>query len=113
MDEDFDINLNIDHFSKVKKNLNNLKHKLAFTDNVSDQVHVHGLIGVNIIPFIDMKMIKCMNGIAWNFPQTSSPVTGIISSTKNRLPGRELGRALRRTITRLSLQVIPPVPRSE
>ena len=49
VDEDFDINLNIDHFGEVKENLNNLKHKLAFTDNGSDQVRVHGLIGVDII----------------------------------------------------------------
>ena len=68
MDEDFNINLKIDHFGEVKKNLNNLKYKLAFTDNGSDQVRVHGLIGVDIIQFMDMKTIKCMNGIAWEFP---------------------------------------------
>ena len=73
VDEDFDINLKIDHFSEVKKNLNNLKHKLAFTDNGSDQVRVHGLIGVDIIQFMDMKMIKCMNGIAWEFPTGIAP----------------------------------------
>ena len=61
VDEDFDINLNIDHFGEVKKNLNNLKYKLAFTDNGSDQVRVHGLIGVDIIQFMDMKIIKCRN----------------------------------------------------
>ena len=64
VDKDFDINLKIDHFGEVKKNLNNLKHKLAFTNNGSDQVRVQGLIGVDIIQFMDMKMIKCMNGIA-------------------------------------------------
>ena len=67
VDKDFDINLKTDHFSEVKKNLNNLKYKLAFTDNGSDQVCIHGLIGVNIIQFMDMKTIKCMNGIAWEF----------------------------------------------
>ena len=60
VDEDFDINLNIDHFGEVKKNLNNLKHKLAFTDNGSNHVRVHGLIGVDIIQFMDMKLIKCI-----------------------------------------------------
>ena len=64
VDEDFDINLKIDHFGEVKKNLNNLKYKLAFTDNGSDQVRIHGLIGIDIIQFMDMKTIKCMNGIA-------------------------------------------------
>ena len=57
VDEDFDINLKIDHFGEVKKNLNNLKYKLAFTDNGSDQVRIHGLIGVDIIQFMDMKTI--------------------------------------------------------
>ena len=76
VDEDFDINLNIDHFGKVKKNLNNLKYKLAFIDNGSDQVRVHGLIGVDIIQFVDMKMIKCMNGIAWEFPTDIPPPLG-------------------------------------
>ena len=76
VDEDFDINLNIDHFGEVKKNLNNLKYKLAFTDNGSDQVRVHGLIGVDIIQFMDMKMIKCMNGIAWEFPTGIAPPLG-------------------------------------
>ena len=73
VDNDFDINLNIDHFGEVKKNLNNLKHKLDFTDNGSDQVCIHGLIGVDIIQFIDMKMIKCMNGIAWEFSTGIAP----------------------------------------
>ena len=116
VNEDFDINLNIDHFGEVKKNLNNLKYKLAFTDNGSDHVRVHGLIGVDIIQFMDVKIIKCMNGKAWEFPTGIAPthwVTVIISSTSNILPGRELGRALRRTITGLSLQVIHPVPKSE
>ena len=74
VDEDFDINLNIDHFGEVKKNLNNLKYKLAFNDNGSDQVRVHGLIGVDIIQFMDMKMIKCINGIAWEFPTDIAPL---------------------------------------
>ena len=74
VDEDFDINLKIDNFGKVKKNLNNLKYKLAFTDNGSDQVRIHGLIGVDIIQFMDMKMIKCMNGIAWEFPTDIVPL---------------------------------------
>ena len=73
VDEDFDINLKIDHFGEVKKNSNNLKYKLAFTENGSDQVRVHGLIGVNIIQFMDMKTIKCMNGIAWEFPTGTAP----------------------------------------
>ena len=73
VDEDFDINLKIDHFGEVKKNLNNLKYKLAFTDNGSDQVRIHGLIGVDIIQFMDMKTIKCMNGIAWEFPTGIAP----------------------------------------
>ena len=73
VDEDFDINLKIDTFGEVKKNLNNLKYKLAFTDNGSDQVRIHGLIGIDIIQFMDMKTIKGMNGIAWEFP------TGIAS----------------------------------
>ena len=73
MDEDFDINLNIDHFGEVKKNLNNLKHKLAFTDNGSDHVRVHGLIGVDIIQFMDMKIIKCINGKTWEFPTGIAP----------------------------------------
>ena len=68
VEEDFDINLKIDHFGEVKKNLNNLNYKLAFTDNGSDQVRIHGLIGVDIIQFMGMKTIKCMNGIAWEFP---------------------------------------------
>ena len=76
VDEDFDINLNIDYFGEVKKNLNNLKYKLAFTDNSSDQARVHGLIGVDIIQFMDMKMIKCMNGIAWELPTGIAPPTG-------------------------------------
>ena len=74
VDEDFDINLNMDHFGEVKKNLNNLKHKLAFTDNDSDQVRVHGLIGVDIIQFMDMNIIKCINGIAWEFPTGIAPL---------------------------------------
>ena len=73
VDEDFDINLNIDHFGEVKKNLNNLKYKLAFTDNGSDQVRIHGLIGVDIIQFMDTKTIKWMNGIAWEFPTGIAP----------------------------------------
>ena len=39
--EDFDISLKIDHFGEVKKNLNNLKYKLTFTNNGSDQVRIH------------------------------------------------------------------------
>ena len=74
VDEDFDINLKIDHFGEVKKNLNNLKYKLVFTDNGSDQVRIHGLIGVGIIQFMDMKTIKCMNGIAWEFPTGIAPL---------------------------------------
>ena len=91
VDEDFDINLKIDHFGEAKKNLKNLKYKLAFTDNGSDQVRINGLIGVDIIQFMDMKMIKCMNGIAWEFPTGIAPpwVIVIISSTRNRLSGRE------------------------
>ena len=72
VDEDFDINLKIDHFDEVKKN--NLKHKLAFTDNGSDQVRVHGPIGIDIIQFRNMKMIKGMNGIAWEFPTGIAPL---------------------------------------
>ena len=74
VDEDFDINLKIDHFGEVKKNINNLKYKLAFTDNCSDQVRIHGHIGVDIIQFMDMKMIKCMNGIAWEVPTCIAPL---------------------------------------
>ena len=74
VDEDFDINLNIDHFGEVKKNFKNLKYKLAFTDNGSDQVRVHGLQGVDIIQFMDMKTIKCMNRIAWEFPTDIAPL---------------------------------------
>ena len=74
VDEDFDINLKIDHFGEVKKKLNNLKYKLAFTDNGSDQVRIHGLIGVDIIQLMDMKTIKCMNGIAWEFPTGIAPL---------------------------------------
>ena len=74
VDEDFDINLKIDHFGEVKKNLDNLKYKLAFTDNGSDQVRIHGLIGVDIIQFMDMKTVKCMNGIAGEFPTGIAPL---------------------------------------
>ena len=74
VDEDFDINLKIDHFGEVKKNLNNLKYKLAFTNNGSDQIRIHGLIGVDIIQFMGMKTIKCMNGIAWEFPTAIAPL---------------------------------------
>ena len=49
LDVDIDINLKIDNLGEVKKNLTKLKHKLAFCDNSSDQVHVHRLIGVDII----------------------------------------------------------------
>ena len=72
VDEDFDINLKIVHFDEVK-NLKNLKYKLAFTDNGSDQVRIHELIGIDIIQFMDMKTIKCMNGIAWEFPIGIAP----------------------------------------
>ena len=51
---------------RQKHNVNCLL--LAFTDNGSDQVCIHGLIGIDIIQFMDMKTIKCMNGIAWEFP---------------------------------------------
>ena len=74
VDEDLDINLNIDYFGEVKKNLKNPTYKLAFADNGSDQVRVHGLIGVDIIQFMDMKMIKCMNRIAWEFPTGMAPL---------------------------------------
>ena len=74
VDEVFDINLNIDHFGEVNKNLKNLKYELAFTDNGSDQIRVHGLIGFDIIQFMDMNIIKCMNGIAWEFPTGIAPL---------------------------------------
>ena len=74
VDEDFDINLKIDNFGEVKKNLNNLKYKLAFTDYGNDLVRIHGLIGVDITQFMDMKTVKCMNGIAWEFPTGIAPL---------------------------------------
>ena len=89
VDEVFDINLKIDPFGEVKKNLNNLKHVLAFTDNDSDQVRVHGLIGVDIIQFMDMKMIKCMNEKAWEFPTGIAP----LGNSHNFLFQEQIGRA--------------------
>ena len=44
VDEDFDINLNIDPIGEIKINFNNLKQKLAITDNGSDHLRIHGLI---------------------------------------------------------------------
>ena len=73
IDDELQINFNIEGFSHVVSNLKELNFKLAAKFEISDQITVHGLIGVDMIQFIpSLKFIKCMHGSAIQIP------TGII-----------------------------------
>ena len=48
-------------FSKVLRNLANLKFKFPLTHDFSDHVQVQGLIGVDLIQYmLGAKLIRCM-----------------------------------------------------
>ena len=67
VDDQFDINLKVKGLSQTVNNFKTKNYKLAadFKDG-HNQVHVHGLIGVDAIQFFkDMKIIDCMYGSAF------------------------------------------------
>ena len=73
IDGEFDMNFRFDDFKSVKNNLINLNYKLAFLHKQND-VHVHGLLGVDVIQFMkNIKMVDYMKGSAWEFPTGISP----------------------------------------
>lgn len=75
MDDDFDITFKFDDRGKVKTNLSKLNYKLAFLSNEqSDQIRIHSLIGVDIIQFMEnLKVTSCMQSSAWGFPGGVAP----------------------------------------
>ena len=67
VDDQFDIDLNIQGLVQSICNLRQSNVKLnADFNTVTDKVHVHGLIGVDLIQFIkELKIVNCMNGSAF------------------------------------------------
>ena len=75
VDDDFGMDFKFEGFSKVLRNLANLKFKFAFTHNFSDHVQVQGLIGVDLIQYmVGAKLIECMGGAAIKFPSGIAPL---------------------------------------
>ena len=75
VDSDFNLEFNVTDFGHVVSNLKNLGFQLAadFDEN-SDLVRVDGLIGVDLIQYMQfLPNVKCMNGIAWQTPQGIIP----------------------------------------
>ena len=59
IDDELEINYNVEGFSHVVSNLKKLNFNLAAKFELSDQIKVHGLIGVDMIQFIpSLKFIK-------------------------------------------------------
>ena len=75
VDQGFDINLNIPGLSTVLSNLKKLDFKLASEYvGCSDTIKVQGLLGVDILQFVDtFSKINCMNGAAIKFPFGIAP----------------------------------------
>ena len=67
VDEDFDLDIKVRNLNVAVNNLKNSKIKLAAEfENASDTISVHGLVGSDILQFIEeMRVIKCLNGSAF------------------------------------------------
>ena len=67
VDDQFDIDLNVQGLGKCIQNFKKNQLELSANYNLnSDKVHVHGLIGVDIIQFIkELRIINCMHGSAF------------------------------------------------
>ena len=67
VDDQFDIDLNVQGLGKSVQNFKRNQLELSANYNLdSDKVHVHGLIGVDIIQFIkELRIINCMHGSAF------------------------------------------------
>ena len=91
VDDQFDIDLNIQGLGKCIQNFKS--NQLALNANFdvsSDKVHVHGLIGVDIIQFIkELRVINCMHGSAFQV------ASGIIpfGNTEHFLYPHQLGQS--------------------
>ena len=78
IDDEFDISYKYKHLSSVLNNFKKLNFKLAAEFKGNNEIKIQGLIGVDLIQFIkDMYVVKCMNGIAWKFPQGMAPVGNV------------------------------------
>ena len=75
VDEDFNLEFNVSDFPNVISNIKNLGFKFAADlDEESSLVKVDGLIGVDLIQYMDsMEIIECMYGSAWQIPQGIIP----------------------------------------
>ena len=68
VDADFDIDFKFDDYKNVLCNMRDLNYNLTFANINEEVIHVHGLIGVDVIHFMkNVKIINCMNGPAWMF----------------------------------------------
>ena len=75
VDEDFNLEFNVSDFPNVISNIKNLGFKFAADlHEESSLVKVDGLIGVDLIQYMDsMEIIECMYGSAWQIPQGIIP----------------------------------------
>lgn len=75
IDDGFSMQFEFASFGQVKSNLNELKHRLAFSnEKQSDSITIQGILGVDIFQFMEgSRIIKCMNGQAWDLPQGIAP----------------------------------------
>ena len=78
VDNDFAISFNIDGLADVFSNFEQLNLKLAAELVGSNDIRVHGLIGIDFIQFIKpMKVVDCMNGVAFEVAQGLIPFGNI------------------------------------
>ena len=67
VDKDFDLDIKIRNLDVAINNLKNSKVKLAAEfEDASDTISIHGLVGSDILQFIEeMRVVKCLNGSAF------------------------------------------------
>ena len=80
IDDSFDIKFDILDLNKALSNFKNLNYKLSADFNNSDIVSVQGLVGVDIIQFMEpISKIKVMNGTAWKLQSGIVPFGNVCS----------------------------------
>ena len=74
VDDDFGIKFKFDNYKNVLLILRDLNYNLTFANSHEKVIHVHSLVGVDVMQF--MKNVKIMNYMkksAWMFPCSIAP----------------------------------------
>ena len=61
VDDNFEISFKIPGFGQTIKNIKSKNFKLAAHFKTNDQIQVNGLVGVDFIQKLKLKMVPCLN----------------------------------------------------